>query len=199
MQIEVIRHGACADDAFLRGRTDSPLSDLGWRQMEAAVANLPRPEWIISSPLQRCAAFADQFAAKTQSAFVTDCAWQERDFGLWDGLSLSQLQHQEGSALAAYLAEPFVDQIPQAEPLADFSQRVEQAWNELCHRTETSVWLITHGGVQRSLLHSLLGIPLERSFHLQLGYAARLSFVVTPTASGPFCQLQAMVPFAGNA
>ncbi len=59
--VDLLRHGACAGGEIYRGRSDVALSELGLKQMQAAVLGL---HWqsIISSPLQRCDKFAQGLA-----------------------------------------------------------------------------------------------------------------------------------------
>ncbi|MFZ0006897.1 MAG: histidine phosphatase family protein, partial [Steroidobacteraceae bacterium] len=63
MLVHVLRHGETEGGARYWGRTDVALSARGWEQMRAAVAGHSW-ERIVSSPLQRCAAFAEALAGE---------------------------------------------------------------------------------------------------------------------------------------
>lgn len=185
MRIDIIRHGECADEAFLRGRTDSPLTELGERQMQQSIADLPKPDLVFSSPAQRNLRFAqDNFSAVESLAGV-----HERDFGLWDGLSFQTLQNTYPEQLARYLENPFADVIPDSETLLDFQQRVAATWDQLCALPAKHILLFSHSGVQRILLKQILGFPNKSLFNLRIGYAARMSFEVHHTSQGAFSQL----------
>jgi len=61
MLAHLLRHGETEGGARYWGRTDVPLSSRGWRQMRTAVTGR---SWdlIVSSPLRRCATFAEALA-----------------------------------------------------------------------------------------------------------------------------------------
>ena len=61
--IDLLRHGQTVADDILRGRIDVALSDNGYQQMQSSIAphcdeHFPW-QHVISSPLKRCAAFAE--------------------------------------------------------------------------------------------------------------------------------------------
>ena len=57
--IDLLRHGDVANGQKLRGKTDDPLSDLGWQQMKAVIEG-KELTWqkVISSDLRRCQDFS---------------------------------------------------------------------------------------------------------------------------------------------
>lgn len=185
MRVDFIRHGECDDDVFLRGRTDSLLSSLGRRQMQQAIADLPKPDFVLSSPSQRSLNFARDNFEDVQ--VLHDLA--ERDFGDWDGVSFQTLQKQSPQQLDEYLQNPFADVIPNSESLPDFQQRITQVWQKLCAMDAQHLFVFSHSGVQRILLKSILGFPNKYLFNLRIDYAARMTFEVTKTQQGYFTQL----------
>jgi alpha-ribazole phosphatase/probable phosphoglycerate mutase len=60
--VDLLRHGEPAGGPRFRGTTDDPLSELGWQQMRATVGTQLPWEVVVSSPLRRCAAFAEWLA-----------------------------------------------------------------------------------------------------------------------------------------
>lgn len=198
MRIELLRHGECADNAWLRGRTDSVLNAHGQAQMQSNWPLCP-PSKLISSPALRCAEFV---RAKTRpvefsAPIFFDAAWQERDFGRWDGLSYEQVQIQYGALLERYLQNPFATEIPEAESYADFKARILAAWQQTLQQAlaegQKHLLIVTHGGPVRLVLQSVLGLPDSHLFNLQIGYGCRVALAVTATPDGPFCQLQEIV------
>lgn len=200
MLIELLRHGECADNAWLRGRTDSALSVHGRAQMES---NWPlcAPSKLISSPALRCAEFVEAHLqtrpVEFSSPVFVDAAWQERDFGRWDGLSYECVQAHYGALLERYLQNPFATEIPAAEPYADFKARIHTAWQETLQQAlaagQKHVLIVTHGGPMRLVLQSVLGLADSHLFNLQIGYGCRVALEVTATPDGPFCQLQEII------
>ena len=208
MRIELIRHGECTDQAFLRGHTNSLLSDYGRQQMFAVLEALTlsnnlrkikRPGLAISSPAKRCVDFMESYAQADFQKLQIWPEFQERSFGAWDGLTYEAIQAQDPQGLESYLQHPFSFRIPQAESYVDFEQRVQSAWDKLLVVTDSleasveQVVIMTHGGVIRVLLKQLLGLSNEALFQLEIGYGTRISLEVFSTASTPFIRLVEMV------
>nr|WP_243755353.1 histidine phosphatase family protein [Thiomicrorhabdus sp. 6S3-12] len=182
----MIRHGACEDDVFLRGRSDSKLSTEGERQMRQALNGLPQPCQVISSPASRCRDFAEQHFAHVSIRQ----ALAERDFGSWDGLSLDEIRAHYPKQLEAYFADPFADDIiPYGENLPLFEARVVQEWNRLCQSDCEHLLIFSHSGVQRIVLKRILQMQNDALFNLKLGYATRLTFEVTRVGKECFTHL----------
>jgi alpha-ribazole phosphatase len=185
MRIDIIRHGECADNAFLRGQIDSPLTPLGEQQMRQAIKGLPKADLVFSSPAQRTLKFAQENFGQVD---VLE-GFRERSFGEWDGLSFQALQQRFPQQLDLYLQNPFADMIPQSESLTDFQQRIATAWQKLCEIDAQHLLVFSHSGVQRMLLKSILGFPNKYLFNLKIDYAARMTFEVQKTQQGYFTQL----------
>lgn len=197
MQIDLLRHGECSDQAWLRGRVDSALSQKGRLQMQAALNQLTRQnrhyDKIICSPAQRCQ-LCDQAGLNLQTANVSvSDNWQERNFGVLDGLSFQAVEQQYPTELQAYLNAPFTYAISKAECFEIFQNRIYQAWSNLIQTDNDSVLIVTHGGPMRLVLQHVLGLSNQQLFNLQLGYAARLTIEVFATDSTPFCKLVELV------
>ena len=64
LRIDLLRHGETERGGGFRGSLDDALTARGWQQMHAALHGAGPWDALISSPLQRCAAFASQLAAQ---------------------------------------------------------------------------------------------------------------------------------------
>ncbi|WP_305909333.1 alpha-ribazole phosphatase family protein [Methylomarinum sp. Ch1-1] len=169
--IDLLRHGEALGGACYRGRTDDPLTPLGWRQMQRQTADQCWDR-IISSPLARCHDFAKQLAKQKNLPLHVDARWQEIDFGDWDGKTAAQIEQRSPAALTRYYADPCGNTPPHGEKHADFSRRVDRAWQALLSRyPEQHLLVVTHAGVIRTLLSQLLGIPFRQSFQIGIGHA----------------------------
>ncbi|MEA1989457.1 MAG: histidine phosphatase family protein [Pseudomonadota bacterium] len=194
MRIELLRHGECDDQAWLRGRVDSALSVRGWQQMQAQFARLKKTETILSSPAKRCVEFSQteiKQAWSKQAAIQSQ--WQERDFGIFDGLSFETVKESYPKQLAHYLQEPYQHDIPEAELFSEFKQRIHQAWSELIQMDVDSILVLTHSGPMRLVLQQILGFSNQQLFQFELGYAASISIEVIATDANPFCKLVEIV------
>ena len=69
--IDLLRHGEPVGGRRYRGQQDDPLSDTGWAQMRTSCAE---QSWdaVVSSPLQRCARFAEELVAGAETPLVVD-------------------------------------------------------------------------------------------------------------------------------
>ena len=132
--IDILRHGEPIGGSKYRGQIDDPLSEKGWRQMRTAVAG--RDEWqhIVSSDLSRCADFARELGASLAIDVELDPGFREVGFGRWEGKSASELLAEDPEGTAAFWHDPINNTPPGAEPLREFQERVNTAWQGLLTR-----------------------------------------------------------------
>ncbi len=177
--IDLLRHGETQAGSVYLGRSDALLSELGYRQMAEALLNVPCHHAVLSSPLARCAAFAQDYAQQHSLLLQYDTRLQEMDFGAWDGCSAAEIAATDASALENFWRDPVACTPPQAEPLLSFQARVLAAWGELPARYPGQhVLLITHGGVMRIILCHLQQRPLTELLNLSVPHAARHQIIV---------------------
>ncbi|UTA47682.1 histidine phosphatase family protein [Simiduia sp. 21SJ11W-1] len=171
--IYLLRHGACTGGQIFRGRTDSPCTPEGFSQMRATLDSLPALDGVISSPLVRCAAPAQDFARARGISCTLESAFAEIDFGTWEGRLVAEVEAESPSAIAAFWRDPVHHAPPAAETLPDFRARVAGAWQALLTQwAGKQVVLVTHGGVIRMILAELLAMPLRPLSHLHVPHAS---------------------------
>ncbi len=185
IRVDFVRHGECLDDVFLRGHAPSELSKLGVRQMQTVFSILPKPDWVISSPAKRC-------LQPTKHDYEDPTVWsdfQERFFGIWDGLSYEAIKLLDPVGLKSYLEQPFTFNISKSEPLDKFEFRIASAFKKVLKHAATHglnrVLIVTHGGVMRVLLKSVLGLNNSALFQFEVGFGALMTFecfVINPSA-----------------
>ncbi len=173
--LDLLRHGEVAGGKRFRGRRDDPLTDRGWAQMRAAVGtDAPEPDgWrrIISSPANRCRAFAEHLAREQDLPLDISPALAERDFGDWEGLSTDQIDPTD---LTRFWTDPEDFTPPGAEPLPAFRHRVHDRWRSLLDAEDQgNALLVTHGGVIRILIAEVLGISPDRLLLIEVPHACR--------------------------
>ncbi|MET0847389.1 MAG: alpha-ribazole phosphatase family protein [Pseudomonas sp.] len=179
LHLDLLRHGETELGGGLRGSLDDALTAKGWEQMRAAVVKQGPWDRLISSPLQRCARFADELGAQLGLPVQLDKDLQELHFGAWEGQSAAALMETDGEALGLFWADPYSFTPPQGEPVVDFSTRVLAAVDRL-HATYAGerVLLISHGGVMRLLLAQARGLPREQLLNVEVGHGALFSLSV---------------------
>lgn len=172
--LDLLRHGQPKGGTKLRGRCDDALSEQGWEQLRGATTVVPLPwEAVVSSPLQRCRAFAEAFAQQEGLQCRVEAAFQEVDFGDWDGRALDTLWEEQGEALSEYWMDPVNHSPPNGESLEAMWERVQAGLQDLGEAYPGKrVLLVTHGGVIRLILAQCLGMPLANMTRFSVPFAA---------------------------
>jgi len=168
--ISLLRHGDVEGGACYRGITDDPLSDLGWQQMQHSIEQ-HSSNWdlIISSPLVRCAAFAQRLSKTLNIPITYHSELQEINFGDWEGKIAEQIDAQ---SLALFYADPSKNPPPNGESFTTFQRRILLTWQHLLQRhMGKNILLISHAGVIRVILANILALDTEHSFKLKIGHA----------------------------
>lgn len=184
-KVILLRHGECEGGNILRGQVDVALTELGAQQMQVALlarhsAGFP-PVMVVSSPLQRCAMIAKQFANEHQLGFVIEAGFKELNFGDWDGQTFDALYQDYGHELDGYWENPWLQPPPYGESMRAFEARIDAAWQTMLDTHQgQSVLLVTHGGVMRHLMAKALGVSQAAGFYtsLKLPYAAMVEIDV---------------------
>ncbi|MEX2130656.1 MAG: histidine phosphatase family protein [Pseudohongiellaceae bacterium] len=199
MLVDILRHGQPQGGEVLRGRVDHPLADEGWRQMYAstginpAQASLESAPWtrVICSPLQRCRQFAEKISADLKLPLSVEPDWQEIDYGIWDGMPVAQWRKEAAEQFKAFRQDMTALSPPQGESFVCFRDRVLTVWHQLSTTlsADEHVLLITHGGVMRVILPTVLGIPLNQTGVLHIPFACLSRIEVGRRDDQPFSTL----------
>ena len=170
--IDLLRHGDVEGGRKYRGQLDDPLSELGWEQLRAATKNKQNWQQIISSPLKRCANFAEELALSLQLPFNNSYDFTEVSFGLWEGKTADELLKEDPEKIKQYWNDPITTSPPQGENLLNFEKRILSAWKALLHNyMGQHILLISHAGVMRVILCHVLGMPITELFKLDVALA----------------------------
>jgi len=172
--LELLRHGETELGGGLRGSTDDALTATGWAQLRTAVADGSRWDRLVSSPLQRCARFAEELAAQHGVPLSLEPDLQELHFGAWEGRSTAELMQTSAEDLGRFWRDPYGFTPPEGEPLLAFEARVLGALQRLQARhAGERLLLVTHGGVIRLLLARARGLPRNDLLQVAVGHAER--------------------------
>lgn len=179
VQLDLLRHGETEQGGGLRGSIDDALTATGWAQLRGALADALSAQqggasWdrIVSSPLQRCARFAEEVAQMQGIALSFEPALQELHFGDWEGLSSAELMQQDAQGLGQFWADPYAFTPPNGEPLTQFEARILASLEQLQHKNAGErILLITHGGVMRLLLARARGVARSDLMQVSVGHA----------------------------
>lgn len=178
--VDVLRHAECEGGAIFRGTTDVPLSEAGWARLRQVTGPLPGWDAVVSSSMDRCRAFAEELAEERAVPLTVDARFREMHFGDWEGRLIADVWEHHADAAWACYQDPERYAPPNAEPLSATRARVAAGWDDLLAAHEGGhVLLVTHGGVIRSLLAHLLGMPGAASNRFGMPYGCRAQINVT--------------------
>jgi alpha-ribazole phosphatase len=173
MLIDLIRHGEPLGGRRYRGQTDDPLSEKGWAQMWSAVGDFSSWQHIVSSPLSRCAAFADALGTKLHVPVTYDDRLKEGGFGEWEGKLPSEICAKDPLRLFNFKSDPLRHAPAGAEPVIEVHARVGAAWRDLLRdHAGKHVLVVGHAGVIRMVLSHALGLPVGNVYRINVGNAA---------------------------
>lgn len=103
-----------------RGRLDFPLNEKGWQQLRGKTQQLDMWTHIVSSPLQRCALFADEVAQRCNKPLSVMDGFREVDFGDWEGRLIDEVWREQGSNVRRFFSDPVNAAPPNGEPMRVF-------------------------------------------------------------------------------
>ena len=183
----LLRHGQTPMSVQKRyaGRSDVPLTDAGVQQGAAAAKRLASAGRgvIVTSPLLRAVQTAQEVAAVTDVAVVTDDGFRETDFGAWEGLTFAEVRERWPDELTAWLADPDVGP-PGGESFTAVNARVTAALHRvLAARPGQTVLVVSHVTPIKTLVAAALGAPPAALYRMHLDVAALC--VIDWYADGP--------------
>ena len=172
----LLRHGQTPMSVQKRyaGRSDVTLTDVGVQQAAAAAKRLTSAglDVIVTSPLLRTVQTAQEVAAVTGAAVVTDDGFRETDFGAWEGLTFVEVRERWPAELTAWLADPEVAP-PDGESFTDVSARVTAALHRvLAARAGQTVLIVSHVTPIKTLVAAVLLAPPAALYRMYLDVAA---------------------------
>jgi broad specificity phosphatase PhoE len=169
VEIVFVRHAETVWNAEGRwqGQTDVPLSDKGRAEVRAVTERLrgERFDRIVSSDLRRALDTASGIASALDAppAIERDAALREMNLGRWCGLLHAEVESKFPGELALLQAGTFAEGTLRrigidGETLVELDGRVSAALDAVIAGAKASdrVLVVTHGGVIRAVLMSML-------------------------------------------
>jgi alpha-ribazole phosphatase len=127
---------------------------------------------IYSSDLNRTIQGAREIARHHDVPLYSLPGIKESYFGDWEGLTMETIRTDYPEELEKRQADLFLYEMPGGgESLADFSKRITECYNRiLTDQKGRDIAIIAHGGVNRVILSSALGLDLSQMFRLHQDY-----------------------------
>lgn len=171
-RVYLIRHGETTWNVERRyqGELDSPLSARGREQAVRtgeALRAVPLRA-VYSSPLARALATARVIAEPHGLPVVPVEGLREIRVGMWEGLTVAEIEAQYAEAAARWYATPHLTRIPGGETIAELQARAVTAVEAIRMRhAGQAVGVVAHGGVNKAIILAALGAPLSSYWRIR--------------------------------
>jgi broad specificity phosphatase PhoE len=165
-QLVLIRHGETDwnRDRRVQGHSDVSLSERGLEQAGRLALRLAQEpiRAIYASDLKRAVETAAPLAEALGLPVQTTPLLRELHFGVWEGLTVAEVQAGWPEEYAAWRQDSIRSRPPHGERIEELQERSLACVSEIlaAHAGER-VAIVGHGGSVRSILCGLMGIPLS--------------------------------------
>jgi broad specificity phosphatase PhoE len=186
--IVFIRHAETDMAGRFCGHTDPELNITGERQL-AGVVEATAPlgiQRILSSDLRRSSRTAIAIAQHIGVNVELQPGLREIHFGLWEGLSWQEIEHQFPQEAGRWLQNFPFGSAPEGEACTAFTARIDAAITPLLRGTTgLTTAVVTHRGVMRYALTKFFGFPRAEAWTKTATYGA----VVTAAIQSCDCEV----------
>lgn len=173
--IYLIRHGmpevADQQRRFI-GQIDLELSETGHKQAlhQAKILKDSGIQRVYASDLKRAAATGLTLATAIDCPFEIRSELREISLGEWEGQLFSDIAKRDPKAFKERGQDIGYFRPPGGESFADLSQRVLPLFETILKSEEDQIAIVSHAGVMRVIICSVLGMPLSKMFKLTPDY-----------------------------
>lgn len=194
MRLYLMRHPETEANAkgLIYGKKDYPYTELGERQLNEAVKHIgmfPVTE-IYSSPIGRAALLAEAVATSVSLTVTFDSRLEEMHQGILEGLSSDEAKERYPDVYENLMSGSMDFGPPDGESYRQFQERIETFLDELISDMESGetqendsgdvsasgsdsgdrrVLIVSHGGVIRTMIESLVDCEPGFSWQLDVG------------------------------
>jgi broad specificity phosphatase PhoE len=175
LRLYLVRHGQTAwnHTGRIQGHTDVPLDTVGQQQAQQVARWLAErvhaPLAVYTSDLQRALQTAEAIATRLNVPLHPTPALRERHWGAWEGLTREEVIERYPNHHFTYLYDPLGGTPPEAEPMTDFWDRVQQFAHHLYEQhSEGELIVVGHGGSLRIMLCDALAGDIQTYRRIRL-------------------------------
>jgi broad specificity phosphatase PhoE len=170
-EIYLLRHGDTGLKNQYIGSSNVPLSARGVEEVKKSCGFLSTISFdaVFCSPMLRCTETVSHLTSPFPVQFYDFL--KEVNFGRWERKTFHEILQDDQEAVDSWVKKPEAFCFPDGESLPDFHKRIILAANFLYETEARRILVVSHGGVIRHLLCSLLRIPKEQYllFEIQSG------------------------------
>lgn len=177
MRLILIRHGLTDDNLKKRycGIRDVGINKLGQQKLEE-IKNKIRclnVDTVLSSDSKRSWQTAKVIFGNKTYKIIKNPNLREINFGKWEGLTYNQILKRHPRVYKKWLEDPFAADIPQGEKLPHFILRIKNELKKIINlKIDKTVALVTHAGVMRVILNTLLKIKKQDFWRFKINPSA---------------------------
>lgn len=177
-RIILVRHGTTDSNArgALCGAEDDKLNIIGYNQANKLkeILHSTKLFCIYSSPLKRCTETARVISASHNIDICIDDRLRERDFGVWNSLTISEIRARYPSEYEKWINSPEHYAIEGAESVEEFQKRASE-FAQFLYSTvikecppEQNILVVSHAGVIRIVISLLLGLGVDNCWRFSI-------------------------------
>ena len=172
-KIFLIRHGQSEWNSLnkVQGQQNTILTDLGKKQALCLGDRLidANIDIIYTSDLIRAYNTAEIISKRINKPLVANESIREINFGLWEGLTIQEIQTRYKKEYFTWLKEPDKLNIEGLENLMTLQKRAMKYVNEiLLENNGKNIAIVSHGAILKTIILGLLGIDISHYKNITL-------------------------------
>jgi alpha-ribazole phosphatase len=172
INIYLVRHGQTDHNKGLKlqGVTDIELNETGLIQAVSVAKRIAEYsiQKIYSSDYKRAIQTAKKIEKYTGAEVIVNSSLREIDMGEWEGADWDRIKRLHPEYYSEWSKHIIDMPYPGGESGGDVLKRIDTFITELVNSHYKNVAIVTHGGVIKVLLSSLLGMGQEKRFRLDI-------------------------------
>ena len=174
-ELAVVRHGETEFNrrGLYQGHADSPLTEIGEaqaRRLAPRIRSLQCSATIYCSDLGRARRTAELLFDPDRHRIVEQPDLRERSYGIFEGLSRSEIAERHPVAWAASTSGDPSYAPPKGESPNELLERIVAAFEAIAARHSGGrVVVVTHGGVLTAFARHVLGVPAAAPRRFDIG------------------------------
>lgn len=190
----LVRHGRCVDGAAgLIARPSSALCDEGREQVQGLAHSWlgTPPHRLFASDMARARESADVLTREWQMSIELDSRLAEASFGAWEGESWDRVARSDRHEFRQWASQWTTAAPPGGESLPELCRRVGAWTDNLLDRADggSTVVAVTHAGVVRAMLITLMDIAPAIAFRFAVAPASVTAFLIGRSTEDRWCEV----------
>lgn len=199
--VSLFRHGETEGNVNERwqGRTDSPLTEIGRRQVETASATAPEMQALFTSPLGRTAETAAIIGAAIGVAPTDEEGLVEMAFGSWENMTTTEAAIDDPELFdAIYLRGEDLPRGVGGESFTQAGERVYKTVESLAtDSAHDHIGAVSHGAAIRAYVTNVVGLSFADRNRFPIPRNSSMS-QIRQTPSGPVLAAYNVAPHLDN-